>query len=416
MRYCAIISILLVVTTFGYTQENTFTGSWELTEVTDPENFVLPKITEQYLGKRFHFLPEWLIIEDEDGYFLTPLQSTENTAHYGQATLTLIEQTADTLRVSLQDDNYLNVFKLGFSVAPPLEEDPIEELLRQPTIINQNGLKLQGFYFHFDEPTKEYTYFRFYPDSTLTRSVSELPPALMALQLNQATTRRETVTFSRVSEGEKLGAVAHFSAPPQIELNDLHSIVYQDFILQPQQDSIFVTKNTHYNIANDLGNSEQFTLTFYPTANLSYRLISELGKRYVINYRSLAGMSSFKENPYYLTSELPRFPGCEELTDPDEKQSCAQKALMTFIYRRLKYPDSAIRKGIEGTTIVEFTVQPDGSVAGIKLLRSVSPECDQEALRTIAKMHYENIRWIPGKHDGIPIEVPFVIPITFRLQ
>uniref|UniRef100_UPI003D6B9907 energy transducer TonB n=1 Tax=Lewinella sp. TaxID=2004506 RepID=UPI003D6B9907 len=369
---------LFAFTSFCTAQENTFNGSWELTEILDPNSDLLPKVTEQYHGKRFHFLPEWLIIEDEGGYFLTPLHTTENTADYGSASLTPTKQTDDTLQVSLLDANYTKEFILGFTAAPPLSGEVTKELLLQPTVVHQNGFNFQGFYVHFDVAKKEYIYYRFYPDSTLTRSTSALPPTQMIPFLNQAVDHREAVIFSLAGKQEKNEPVARFSAPPQMEFINLSRIVYQDFTLHPHQDSILVTKTTHYNIVNEPGSSEQFTLTFYPTDKLSYRKIAEPGKPYRINYRSLAGMSSPEESPYYLTDEAPRFPGCEELTDTDERQSCSQKALMTFIYRRLKYPESAIIKGTEGTTIVGFTVQPDGSVVNIKLLRGIGPGCDQE--------------------------------------
>ena len=62
--------------------------------------------------------------------------------------------------------------------------------------------------------------------------------------------------------------------------------------------------------------------------------------------------------------------------------------------------------------IVQFVVDKDGSVVEPKVVKSVSPELDQEALRVIKMMP----KWQPGKQNGEIVRVKYHIPVSFRLQ
>ena len=85
---------------------------------------------------------------------------------------------------------------------------------------------------------------------------------------------------------------------------------------------------------------------------------------------------------------------------------------MNFLMKNVKYPKEATDKGIEGRVIVQFVVDKDGSVVEPKVVKSVSPELDQEALRVIKMMP----KWQPGKQNGEIVRVKYVVPVSFRLQ
>jgi len=83
-----------------------------------------------------------------------------------------------------------------------------------------------------------------------------------------------------------------------------------------------------------------------------------------------------------------------------------------FIARQVKYPRSAIKEEVEGQVLVRFIVEPDGSVTGYEVLRSLSPDCDKEALRVLRKMP----RWKPGRHNGAFAAVYMTVPFLFKLN
>ena len=72
----------------------------------------------------------------------------------------------------------------------------------------------------------------------------------------------------------------------------------------------------------------------------------------------------------------------------------------------------AAEKKIQGRVIVQFVVMKDGSIANARVIRSVDPLLDAEALRVIGLMP----KWKPGTQRGQAVNVKFTMPITFRLD
>ena len=94
---------------------------------------------------------------------------------------------------------------------------------------------------------------------------------------------------------------------------------------------------------------------------------------------------------------MPEFPG-----GPD--------SLNAFLSREIQYPLVAKNKGITGTVLIEFVVEKDGRVTNGMVKVSLSPDCDEEALRGVMSMP----NWKPGKNMGKPVRCYFQIPVTFR--
>lgn len=95
--------------------------------------------------------------------------------------------------------------------------------------------------------------------------------------------------------------------------------------------------------------------------------------------------------------EMPSFPG-------------GMGAQMRYLLENIKYPKEAEMKGIQGRVLCSFVVEKDGSITDVKVLRSVDPSLDAEAVRVIKAMP----RWIPGKWNGKPCRVAFILPINFK--
>jgi protein TonB len=119
---------------------------------------------------------------------------------------------------------------------------------------------------------------------------------------------------------------------------------------------------------------------------------------------------------FKVVEEMPRFPGCEEEDmDKRQKTQCANKKMLEYVYTNLSYPQEAKDNGIEGTGVVQFVVQKDGTLSDIKIVRSIGHGTDEEMLRVMNKMSKDGIIWIPGKQRGKPVRVMFNLPIKFRL-
>jgi len=87
-------------------------------------------------------------------------------------------------------------------------------------------------------------------------------------------------------------------------------------------------------------------------------------------------------------------------------------ALMKFLMKNMLYPIEAAKSNIQGRVLVGFIVTPDGSIADVKVEKSVNPILDAEALRVAKKMP----KWIPGKQDGNPVYVYCVLPFVFSIR
>ena len=102
---------------------------------------------------------------------------------------------------------------------------------------------------------------------------------------------------------------------------------------------------------------------------------------------------------YTAVEQMPFFPG-------------GDNALMKYIASHLQYPPMAEEQGIQGKCIVQFVVTSTGDIGEVKIIRSLSPECDNEAKRLISTLP----RFNPGQQDGQPVNVWYTTLVSFRLQ
>ena len=103
-----------------------------------------------------------------------------------------------------------------------------------------------------------------------------------------------------------------------------------------------------------------------------------------------------KDLPYIDYIILPRYKKGEE-------------KMNKYIQDNLIYPEEAQTKKISGTVQVMFTINSKGVVKDVSILKGVSPELDTEAKRVIWNMP----PWKPGMVDGMPVEMPMVLPVKF---
>jgi protein TonB len=103
--------------------------------------------------------------------------------------------------------------------------------------------------------------------------------------------------------------------------------------------------------------------------------------------------------PVIVAKEMPVFPG-------------GNQALLDYIAKNIKYPEEAIINNIQGKVTLKFVVNTDGSVDRIEILRGVDPLLDQEAIRVVGTLP----KFKPGKQNGIPVPVWFMVPVNFQLR
>lgn len=106
-----------------------------------------------------------------------------------------------------------------------------------------------------------------------------------------------------------------------------------------------------------------------------------------------------EEKVFEVAEQAPAFPG-------------GQAELMKWIQKELKYPSTAAESGIQGRVIIQFIVDKTGNIRDVKVVRTVDPDLDKEAIRVVKAMP----RWIPGKQSGEAVSVRFTLPIYFKLK
>ena len=82
-----------------------------------------------------------------------------------------------------------------------------------------------------------------------------------------------------------------------------------------------------------------------------------------------------------------------------------------YLSDNLKYPTQARRMGVEGTVIVVFVINTDGSIQDVEVLRGIGGGCDEEAVKIVKAAP----KWSPGKQRGKPVRTRMRLPIRFKL-
>lgn len=88
-------------------------------------------------------------------------------------------------------------------------------------------------------------------------------------------------------------------------------------------------------------------------------------------------------------------------------------AMYKWIGENLKYPSEARNNGLQGKVIIQFTVEKNGSIENVKVVRDgVGGGAGDEAMRVVKKMP----NWKPGKQNGKNVRVQYTLPVTFKLE
>ena len=104
--------------------------------------------------------------------------------------------------------------------------------------------------------------------------------------------------------------------------------------------------------------------------------------------------------PFQLVEEKPKFQGGDA------------NDFTRWVNSRLQYPEIAKENGVQGRVTLQFTVNADGSVSNVKVLRGVDPSLDQEAVRVVSS----SPKWTPGRQRDRAVKVTYTFPVVFQLR
>ncbi|MCY7359096.1 MAG: TonB family protein [Rudanella sp.] len=132
-----------------------------------------------------------------------------------------------------------------------------------------------------------------------------------------------------------------------------------------------------------------------------------LNELVVVGYESVSSSSkpaqingdTTDKEVFAVVEQQPEFPG-------------GMSALGQYLVRNVRYPAAAQKARTQGRVFIEFMVSPTGAINNIRIQKGVGNGCDEEAVRVIAQMP----RWEPGKQNGQPVAVSYILPIEFRLE
>ena len=107
-----------------------------------------------------------------------------------------------------------------------------------------------------------------------------------------------------------------------------------------------------------------------------------------------------EEVPFAIVEHKPKFQGGD------------QNDFTKWVFNNIVYPEIAKENGVQGRVILQFTVDKDGSVKNVKVLRGVDSSLDKEAVRVVSS----SPKWEPGRQRDKPAKVTFVFPVIFQLR
>lgn len=140
--------------------------------------------------------------------------------------------------------------------------------------------------------------------------------------------------------------------------------------------------------------------TSIPTPLIEQEVTDDMTNEKETDEQTPPNVSEQAEEPiqFRIVEQYPEFPG-------------GMTEYMKWLTRNLRYPDIARSQKIQGKVVVQFIVNQDGTIADAKVVKSVNPHLDREAMRVIRMMP----SWKPGIQDNKPCKTMVAVPIVFKL-
>lgn len=119
-----------------------------------------------------------------------------------------------------------------------------------------------------------------------------------------------------------------------------------------------------------------------------------------------------QEEVFKIVEEMPYFGECSQFEEKDKRKQCSDVAIMSYVFQNVFYPEQAVIDSTEGTVVIRFVVEKDGTLTGHEILRDIGNGCGDAALEVLKKMP----NWKPGKQKGETVRVQFTLPVKFKLS
>ena len=201
------------------------------------------------------------------------------------------------------------------------------------------------------------------------------------------------VVWGAFSYSTKEKAVASLGEDTQVvEVEDMVPITQETPPPPPETPKIPVLSDQIDIVEDDIKVDDNF-MSLEDDANLGVEIMDyvEEVKEEVVEEEAI---------PFQLVEEKPSFNG----GDANE--------FSKWVNSKLQYPEIAKENGVQGRVTLQFTVNPDGSVSNVKVLRGVDSSLDKEAVRVVSM----SPKWKPGKQRDRAVKVTYTFPVIFRLR
>lgn len=113
-----------------------------------------------------------------------------------------------------------------------------------------------------------------------------------------------------------------------------------------------------------------------------------------------AALAQSPDKPYTVAEQMPVFKGGEG-------------AMMKFLGTNIKYPEDAVKAGVQGMVVLSFVIDANGSVSDVKVVKPLSTSTDAEAIRVV---QMTSGQWQPGKQSGKEVPVRYTLPIKYAMK
>jgi protein TonB len=123
-------------------------------------------------------------------------------------------------------------------------------------------------------------------------------------------------------------------------------------------------------------------------------------------------IDDLKDNQMAGGDEVPEEEEIHENVEQKAEFPGGEAALLKYIRDNVKYPAIALEQDLQGIVLLRFVVERDGSVGDVQVQKSLSAECDREAIRVVKAFP----RFIPAKINGRPVRNWFRVPVRFIIQ
>ena len=201
------------------------------------------------------------------------------------------------------------------------------------------------------------------------------------------------VVWGAFSYSTKEKAVASLGEDTQVvEVEDMVPITQETPPPPPETPKIPVLSDQIDIVEDDIKVDDNF-MSLEDDANLGVEIMDyvEDVKEEVVEEEAI---------PFQLVEEKPSFNG----GDANE--------FSKWVNSKLQYPEIAKENGVQGRVTLQFTVNPDGSVSNVKVLRGVDSSLDKEAVRVVSM----SPKWKPGKQRDRAVKVTYTFPVIFQLR